>query len=736
MGDITSALRTAQSGLLSNQQALNTVSNNVANVNTEGYSRKIVTFKSVAVAGVGAGVRVSDVVRRIDEGLLKSLRTESSQYSELTIKETYYTRLQELFGSPGDNTSISHLLEDFSEAAELLAVSPDQTIEQAELVRRASDVANKLVSMSATIQDLRLQSDQFIAQGVTQINEITSRIDELNDEIISNSSVGRDVTDLKDQRDLEIDKLAKLVDISYFSRDDGDVVIFTKGVRTLVDTVPPTLSHTSASSLTATSTHSEGDIAGIYVGAQVAGNDITNELRDGSLKGLIDLRDSILPDLQSQLDNLAAQLRDKVNLIHNRSAAFPGLQEMNGTRVFISSSTQTITVGGTNNDDDVAIVLFDSSGNQSKATTLETIMRDTTMGDGADKGENGPWTIDEVAARIEDWLQGNGASSASVAVNSSGKLDIALNSTSLNLVFRDETDTTNGSTAEDVSIAFDSNGDGVTDETVSGFSNFFGLNDLFVDDLAENIWESDVLASSYTTPGSSQTLTFRDTTGSLGSITVAANTSLGDLATQITNNVTNVTAALVNDGTGVRLRVSHDNGSSITVTQATGNTLLSDIGMDVADVRVATVLSVRSDIEASPGKLTTGQPKWDSTKGASGEYIFSVGDDTIAQALAAQLSSNISFAKAGGLASLSQNFKQYSAAILANNASLADQNERGIETQRSLVETLQFKSDSTRGVNIDEEMADLLVFEQAFSAAARVITVIQNMIEALERAVS
>ena len=736
MGDITTALRTAQSGLLSNQQALNTISNNVANVNTEGYSRKIVTFKSVAVAGVGAGVRVSDIVRRIDEGLLKSLRTESSQYSELTAKETYYTRLQELFGSPGDNTSISHLLEDFAEAAELLAVSPDQTIEQAELVRRASDVANKLVAMSATIQDLRLQSDQFIAEGVSQINEITSRVGGLNDEIISNTSVGRDVTDLKDQRDLEIDKLAKLVDISYFSRDDGDVVIFTKGGRTLVDTVPPTVSHTSASSLTATSTHAEGDIGGIYVGTQVAGNDITNEIRDGSLKGLIDLRDSILPDLQSQLDNLAAQLRDKVNQIHNRSAAFPGLQEMNGTRVFISSSTQTIKVGSSTTDDDVAILLFDSTGDQSATTTLKAIMQDTTLGDGADKGANGSWTIDEVAARLEDWFQGNGASSASVAVNSSGKLDIALNSTSLNLVFRDETATTNGSTAEDVSIAFDSNGDGVTDETVNGFSNFFGLNDLFVDDLAENIWESNVLASSYTTPGSSQTLTIRDNTGSLGSITVAANTSLSDLATQITNNVTNVTAAVINDGTGVRLRISHDNGSSITVTQATGNTLLSDTGINVADVRVATVLSVRDDIEASPGKLTTGQPQWDSTKGASGEYIFSVGDDTIAQALASQLTSNITFAQSGGLAALNQNFKQYSAAILANNASLADQNERNIETQRSLVETLQFKSDSTRGVNIDEEMADLLVFEQAFSAAARVITVVQNMIEALERAVS
>jgi flagellar hook-associated protein 1 len=736
MGDITTALRTAQSGLLTNQQALNTVANNVANVNTEGYSRKIVNFQSVSVGGVGAGVQISEINRRIDEGLLKSLRIEVSEYHELTSKDTYYTRLQELFGAPGDNTSISHLLQEFSQAAELLAVSPDKTIEQAELVRRASDVANKFKEMTDTIQDLRLQADQFIAEGVTQVNTITTRIDQLNDEIISNSTVSRDVTDLKDQRDLELDKLAKLIDMAYFSRSDGDVVVFTQNGRTLVDTEPPTLTHVSASSLTATSTHSEGDISPIYVGTQVSGNDITNEIRHGELKGLIDLRDSVLPDLQSQLDNLAAQLRDKVNQIHNRSTPFPGMQEMTGTRVFISSSTQTITVGGTSNNDDVAILLFDSSGNQSATTTLETIMRDTTMGDGADKGDNGPWTIDEVAARVEDWLQANGAASAAVSVNSSGKFTVALNSTTLNLAFRDETETTNGSTAEDVSIAFDSNADGVTDQTFSGFSNFLGLNDFFVDDLAENIWESNVLSTSYTTPGSSQTLTFRDTTGSLGSITVAASTSIADLATQITAGATNITAAVITDGSGSRLRISHDSGSSITVTQATGNTILTDMGIDISDVRVSTVLSVRSDILSTPGKTSTGQSQWDSTKGASGEYFFSVGDDTIAQALAAQLTSNISFAQAGGLSALSQNFSQYSAAILSNNASLAGVNERNIETQRSLVESLQFKSDSTRGVNIDEEMADLLVFEQAFAAAARVISVIQNMIEALERAVS
>jgi len=65
----------------------------------------------------------------------------------------------------------------------------------------------------------------------------------------------------------------------------------------------------------------------------------------------------------------------------------------------------------------------------------------------------------------------------------------------------------------------------------------------------------------------------------------------------------------------------------------------------------------------------------------------------------------------------------------------ANANDRKLDTQKALVESLQFKSDSARGVNLDEEMADLLVYEQAFAAAARVLAVIQNMIDALDRAI-
>ncbi len=345
MASITQALRTAQSGLLVNQQTLNVVANNIANVNTEGYSRKIVNTESQVIVGIGAGVRVSDISRRVDEGLLKSIRIELGELHALIVQDNFFARTQDLFGSPEDNTSLSHIIDEFVLSLEALTLSPDKSVQQSEVIRLAQDAVQKLQDMSDTIQELRQQADVQIGDIVTEMNEIVASIDQLNDDIISNSSSGRDVTDLKDQRDLQLDLLAQFVDIRFFFRSDGDVVVFTSGGRTLVDTIPPKITHTAAATLSATSTHDAGSIAGIFVGTVISSNDITDEIRGGQLKGLVDLRDTVLPNLQSQLDELAAEMRDTFNQIHNRGVSFPGAQSYAGTRIFVRPTEQTLTFG-------------------------------------------------------------------------------------------------------------------------------------------------------------------------------------------------------------------------------------------------------------------------------------------------------------------------------------------------------------------------------------------------------
>ena len=721
MGGLTQALRTARSGLLVNQQTLDVVANNIANVNSEGYSRKIVSTETRVLNGVASGVQISEITRRVDEGLLKNIRIEQAELNKFTVQDDFFARTQDLFGKPGENSSLSHLFENFTSALELLAVSPDKSLGQAEVVRQAQDVTFALQNMSETIQELRQQADVDIADTVTEMNKIVASIDQLNEDIITNGSVGRDVTDLKDQRDQRIDRLSELVDIRFFFRSDDDVVVFTSGGRTLVDTIPPKITHSAASSVSASTTKNEGDFTGIFVGTIVARNDITSELRGGQLKGLVDLRDDILANMQSQLDEFAAEMRDVFNQIHNRGVSFPGAQSYAGTRTFVRSAEQTITFNGT---DDTTVVLFDASGNQTAQTTIRTLNSDVAT-----------ITIANLATQLQAFLRANGAATATVAISTTNKLDINLNTPAINLSFRDETATTNGSTLEDAVIAFNANAAGPTDETVNGFSNFFGFNDFFVDNLAENIYESNVLVSTFT--ASASALTFSDANGNLNGspLTVAAGTSLEDLATLITNSVTDVTATIVTDGSGVRLRISHDNGSSMTVTQAAGNTFLTDINLHLADVRVAGTLNVRADIASTPAKLSTGAVLWDADRGAAGEYFMSIGENSVIDALAEAFSASNQFDTAGGLATAKTTFAEFAGKIVSENARLAATNESSIDRQRSLTESLQFKSDSVRGVNLDEELSNLIIFEQGFAAAARVISVIQRMFETLERVI-
>jgi len=142
---------------------------------------------------------------------------------------------------------------------------------------------------------------------------------------------------------------------------------------------------------------------------------------------------------------------------------------------------------------------------------------------------------------------------------------------------------------------------------------------------------------------------------------------------------------------------------------------------------------VRADITASPFLVTRGAAQWNSALGPAGEYFMSVGDNTLIEALAQQFNTNTAFDSAGGIGNITANFREYSAAILATNATLANANKVDMEFQTDLSDSLQLKSDTIRGVNLDEEMAQLILYQQGYVAAARIVNVVQKMFEALER---
>lgn len=761
-GNITLALHTAKDGLLAMQSALGTVAQNVANANTEGYSRKIVQLETRVVDGVGSGVQISDVQRSVDEGLLRDVREENADLHQFEIKENYYTRMEQLFGSPADNSSISHIMAELVTSLETLATTPNSALNKSEVLRWAINTVDKLNDMGEEIQDLRLQADVDLSQAAIDSNELINKIATLNDKIIRNQAVSNDISDLKDQRDTALDELSKQLDIQYFERTNGEIAVFTRGGTVLVDSDAQTITHTRAAASGPTISHAQGGYTGLFVNSY----DITTDLQGGKMKGLVELRDGQLNDFQRELDELSEELMTAVNQIHNMGVAFPGEQSFEGKMYFADPADQTMEFATGN---DTRLILFNSDGEQQATTTLAALFQDTTgtTDDGVNYGATGDTgssviNITEVTKRMEEWLDGQGATATiSFSESTHGYMNITLSNSNLYLGLRDEfADATKGQsigdlglTHQDSTITFDASGnqDGAggynqKTETFSGFSSFAGLNDFFTDNQVRDTFETKVVATTTTT--SATTLFFYDEDSGVSAanskhgasgFTVQAGWTLEELATKINNDTTlngELEAVVVPEGSGERLRITHTEGKDLILSEVNGGTLLSDLGMAQSNIGLTQELSVRTSLQNSPSKLAAQRVQFDATIGVSGgEFYTAAGDNSNATAFATAFTTAQSFDAAGGFIVGTKTLLDYSTDILSSSASLAANNTSDLDTQRVLVEALKAKSDTLKGVNLDEELAQLILYEQAYAANARVISVINEMFDVLERAI-
>jgi flagellar hook-associated protein 1 FlgK len=756
------ALSSALSGLQTSQKGLDLVSRNIANVNTVGYTKKIFNQESRVLAGQGAGVQAGEITRRIDTGLIHELNIENAKLTEYSVNLDYYQRMQDTFGKPSDNNSVAHILEKLAAEVESLALEPDKTEQHLTVVQRAEDVTNKLNDMSDRIQRLRLDADEDIERSIDEVNTLLNDIQILNEEISYSIATARDATDLRDQRDQAIKELSALMDITTFERNSGELTVYTRGGNILVDREVKQISHTSLASINPWDTKGGEDINGILLGAE----DITDDISEGKLAALINLRDTILPDTQAQIDELSAQLRDTVNQVNNRGTSYPNLASSYvGTRSFLDTSQQTITLDG---DHDVVLAVFDSSGTQVAQTSLKAILYagdNTTHNAGDNSVTEG---LDDLATVIEDWLEtvpGIPAGTPSVyfgdAVgDTTGPMTIDLGVNNLGLAFRDEKTTYDPSAdpnyvpgdQDDAVISFNMDGDTdgggqpYNDIDVAGFSNFLGLNDVYTAARQDWAWDSDIKASGWrTTLPADRDLTFTawgdydadsttpDTLGQ-NTITVTPGSSLQDIADLINDDATlsNVfEAEIVTEGEGVRLRVKHRDGYDMAITQTdpAGSTdLINSLGLEVSNAGLSKDLTIKDEIVNNPSLISRGTMVLD---GDTGEYSLSAGDNSTANALAEALRATHSFESAGQLPNTTRTLVDHAALTLSVNSTQASSNETRYDYQLSLVDTLSLKNAEISAVNLDEELAQLIIFEQSYSAAAKVIASTSEMFDVL-----
>ena len=347
-------LLNAMSGLQTSQQSLQTISNNIANVNTEGYSRKVVDQAARIIDGSGYGVEITRITRNVDDAVLKQLREETGSYSALEQKDSFLSQINHYFGKPEDNDSITHLIAELAAQFDAVAVTPETSANQYLTVNAATDVLNELKDLSDVIQDLRSDANAKITTAVTELNTALDTIVKNNYSIIEFVASDISTAELADQRDMALNKAAEIMDIKYYEKGDGSFTVFSGGGMTLVDGQKQTVSYAQPSTMTATleytattatnyiapgvTGHPVGGVPGIFVGDAASTTDITGSISSGRLKGLIDIRDTELPALQAQLDELAEKLKVEINAVHNKGAGYPPATSLTGDR-YITSDT-------------------------------------------------------------------------------------------------------------------------------------------------------------------------------------------------------------------------------------------------------------------------------------------------------------------------------------------------------------------------------------------------------------
>lgn len=309
---ITSALNAALTGLNATSRRAEVVSSNVANASTPGYARREVQLVSGLAGGNLPGVQVAGVSRREDLVLVGQRREAEANLAEAEVSANFFSDLEAAIGLPGDAGSLQDKLSNFEAALIDASSRPDSEARLLSVMTTAKTVADDLNDLSDFIQDARLVADQEIAASVDFLSSALQNVVDLNAKIVQFGATTRDASALVDQRAQVIDSIAEFLPIKQVARENGTVALYTAGGAILVDSKAADLSFTGVPALTVHMTQAGGGLSGLEINGQPISTDsATGPISGGKLAGLFDLRDSLGPQVQTELDALARNLIER-----------------------------------------------------------------------------------------------------------------------------------------------------------------------------------------------------------------------------------------------------------------------------------------------------------------------------------------------------------------------------------------------------------------------------------------
>ena len=693
-------LRTALTGLNTNQSAMRTTSQNIANVNTPGYARQEVVLASAASGGQSNGVEIGEIRRIVDTFLTKELIGASSYHGYYDKQMELYDRLSSLFGTPDDASSLNSQIDRMFDSFAALATDPTQAARQIGSLTDIQTVADSLGRYGQQVLNLRSDADGQIVAEISVLNTALAQVHSLNNLISHEKESGGNPASLEEQRARAIETISSIVDIRTTEQANHKIEISTISGLSLLDDQLRVVQYNPPGQVETTvvfnsiTVHKINSVTGLPATTGVA---LEPSLRAGTLKGLVDMRDKELPEVGVALGEMAAKFTDLINKVHNENSAVPPPNALTGRNV--------------------GILATDAHGFTGKAT----------------------FAVMDANNLLTDSFEVDFAALTTVQ-------DV------INIVNANVTGTTLALTNGVMSFTATAGTDGVaisqTEATPSarggrGFSQFFGMNDLLSAREAPH-FDTGLTTASGHGFGATGTMTM-EFRGPGGTLATSHTLNFAAVGGTVANVLTDLNTAFSGYGT-----YSMDSNGKLILTPATGyetydmkvrtdTTARGVTGKSFSDffgvgdhyrMDAAFSITVDSAIVADPAKFALARL---DTAPATGIPALNVGDNRGVNAFFALSSDVTNFAAAGDLPSTSNTLASYGNFFLSNVALEADRLSSLAEDRSILKQELELRRNGVTGINLDEELAAMVQYQNAYNAAARIIAAVNEMYETLLR---
>lgn len=327
-------LSTGISGLNAAQVALNTVSNNISNTNTPGYSRQVVQqVETISPPGgrytIGSGVNVVAVQRAYSDYLTSAVWSSTSSLQRATTYNDLTTTLNSSLSASGD---LQGSLDSFYGTFNAVANSPSSTSSRQALLGSANSLVTVFNTLSRQFNSQQTQVNGQITSTVNSINSAISNIAAINQKIAT-SGTNANSNALLDQRDGLVNTLSGLLGVTGVVESNGTMSVYSSSGQALV-------SGSNAYTLATGGSRYDPTSADVF---DSSGNDITTRLSGGTLGALLDYRSSVLNPAQNQLGQAAVALASSVNAQQSRGLDLNGQQ---GGPIFSIPSPTVLAAGG------------------------------------------------------------------------------------------------------------------------------------------------------------------------------------------------------------------------------------------------------------------------------------------------------------------------------------------------------------------------------------------------------